>query len=140
MKLWNLLYLIVWLVFLDFVLVLTPVGDRNLLVWGHAILGVAVLALAYVNMTEIRKTKAPDRLKRISRVTLSFAAVQLVLGIFLFLSLVAGVEVPLTRLIDIVHVVIALAIITQASSVATAYDMWEEKEFKPKAEGAPSVA
>ncbi len=91
-------------------------------------------------MTEIRKTKAPDRLKRISRVTLSFAAVQLVLGIFLFLSLVAGVEVPLTRLIDIVHVVIALAIITQASSVATAYDMWEEKEFEPEAEGAPSVA
>jgi hypothetical protein len=27
------------------------------------------------------------------------------------------------------HVAIALAIITQASSSATSYDMWEEKEF-----------
>jgi hypothetical protein len=32
-------------------------------------------------------------------------------------------------IITFLHLVIALAIITQASSVATAYDMWEEKEY-----------
>jgi hypothetical protein len=29
-----------------------------------------------------------------------------------------------------IHIVCALAILAQTSSVATAYDMWEEKEFK----------
>ena len=32
--------------------------------------------------------------------------------------------------INVLHLVVALAIIAQASSAATAYDMWEEKEFK----------
>jgi len=27
------------------------------------------------------------------------------------------------------HIVIALALLAQSASVATAYDMWEEKEF-----------
>jgi len=31
--------------------------------------------------------------------------------------------------VTFLHLVTALAIITQASSVATAYDMWEEHEF-----------
>jgi hypothetical protein len=32
--------------------------------------------------------------------------------------------------INLLHLVVALAMIAQASSTATAYDMWEEKEFK----------
>jgi hypothetical protein len=37
--------------------------------------------------------------------------------------------------INFLHVAVALAIITQAASSATAFDMWEEKEFilKPEA-------
>jgi hypothetical protein len=31
--------------------------------------------------------------------------------------------------VNLLHLIIAVAIITQASSAATAYDMWEEKEF-----------
>jgi hypothetical protein len=34
-----------------------------------------------------------------------------------------------------VHVICALAILAQASSVATAYDMWEDKEFEMTAQG-----
>ena len=32
--------------------------------------------------------------------------------------------------VGVVHVVNALDIVSQASSSATAYDMWEEKEFQ----------
>jgi hypothetical protein len=39
------------------------------------------------------------------------------------------VTVPLVEVIIFIHIVIALAIITQASSVATAYDMWEDHEY-----------
>jgi hypothetical protein len=44
-----------------------------------------------------------------------------------------GLGIPSTMIfpISLIHLVIALAIITQASSVATAFDMWEEHEFTP---------
>lgn len=135
MKLWTLLYAMIWLVFLDFILVLTPVGHRDFLVYGHAVLGGAVLVLAYANLTGIQRTGAPARLMRISRVILNFSVLQVILGVLLFLDLGIGFEilagVSMRGLIDFVHVVIAFAVITQAASVATAYDMWEEKEFQP---------
>jgi len=39
------------------------------------------------------------------------------------------VSIPLVSVITFFHIVVALAIITQAASVATAYDMWEEHEY-----------
>ncbi len=139
MKLWTLLYVMIWIVFFDFLLALTPIGDRSLLLYGHAVLGALVLALAYVNLTEIRRTQAPDRLKRIARATLSLAAAQPILGILLFLPIPAN-GISVRGIIEFIHVVVAFAIITQASSVATAYDMWEEKEFLPESAGASSIA
>jgi hypothetical protein len=41
-------------------------------------------------------------------------------------------DVPFGLVVNILHLIIALAIISQASSTATAYDMWEEKEFTAK--------
>jgi hypothetical protein len=36
---------------------------------------------------------------------------------------------PFAGVIETLHAIMALAIITQAASMATAYDMWEEHEF-----------
>jgi len=39
------------------------------------------------------------------------------------------VSIPLAQVVTFIHLMTALAIITQAASVATAYDMWEEHEY-----------
>lgn len=59
------------------------------------------------------------------------ASLQAILGVTLYVGLTLGFGIPSTVIfgISLIHLVIALAIITQASSVATAYDMWEEHEF-----------
>jgi hypothetical protein len=104
----------------------------------HALLGLLLLFLTVSNARHLNKLPVPDRLKRISRVTAGFAIVQLATGLAL-----GGVHhlVPDLRFVPTIlqgiHVVCALAILSQASSVATAYDMWEEKEFQ---EGKESSA
>jgi len=40
----------------------------------------------------------------------------------------------------VLHVLTAFAIITQAASVATSYDMWEEKEFEVAAPSPEAAA
>jgi hypothetical protein len=72
----------------------------------------------------VNKTQAPDRIKRLVKTTTTFTVVQAVLGIMLFLNILSSFWI-----IDLMHVFISFAIITQASSAATGYDMWEEKEF-----------
>ena len=37
--------------------------------------------------------------------------------------------VPYGWVVNLFHLIFGLAIIAQAASTATAYDMWEEKEF-----------
>jgi hypothetical protein len=130
MKLWQRLYNTVWLAFFSCVMIPRWMGSYA----GppvHVLLGLALLIMTRTNARRLAALPVPQRLKRISAVTLGFAVFQLAGGlafgaiVHLFPNLpVAG---PLLRG---AHVVCALAILAQASSVATAYDMWEEKEFE----------
>jgi hypothetical protein len=128
-KLWASLYLMVWLTLLEFLTLTYLSGGFGLL--AHAGTGVAVLALAAFNRYRLVRTAAPARLKRIAKATLGLAAAQPVLGVLLAV-LPIGREV-----VGFLHLLAAFAIITQAASTATAYDMWEEKEF---AAGPPAEA
>jgi len=96
-------------------------------------LGLVILGLAHYNNASIKKTEAPARLKRTTKATAVLASIQAILGVTLYVGLTLGLGIPSTMIfaISLIHLVIALAIITQASSVATAFDMWEEHEFTP---------
>ncbi len=128
MRLWKPLYAMVWVAFLQIVIILLP-RFSVYLVDAHLGLGLVILALAHYNSAKIKKTEAPNRLKRIAKSTAILATIQVILGLVLYTGLRFNLDIPLLSIVSFLHVVTALAIITQASSVATAYDMWEEKEF-----------
>jgi hypothetical protein len=96
----------------------------------HALLGVAMLAVTWSNVRNLGNLPVPPRLSRISKAAAGFAVFQLVVG--LTLGAVAHFAPNLIIVSNILrgaHVVGALAILAQSSSLATGYDMWEEKEF-----------
>ena len=128
MSVWKQLYAIVWLAFLQIIIITLP-RFTIYLVDAHVVLGLTILALAHYDNAQIRKTNAPNRLKRIVKATAILATFQIILGVILYANLRLSVNVPLVPVISFLHLVTALAIITQAASVATAYDMWEEKEY-----------
>ncbi len=134
MELWKWMYALIWLAFLEFVLVLVPVGYLVALVDAHAVVGIAVLAVAHRNARALKATAAPDRVKRIARAAAGSADAQVVLGLLLWANLVGNVTFlggAVFTVVLLIHLVLAVAVITQASSAATGYDMWEEKEFLP---------
>lgn len=124
MKLWARLYLLIWLAFAQFFV--TLFSEMFGVVYLHFLVGLAVLVLAVMNYRDVMRTSAPDRAKRISKAIPGMAAFDGLLGIPLYLFEEGTVHWAIT----VLHLVVALAIIAQASSTATAYDMWEEKEFK----------
>ena len=128
MKIWKQLYLIVWLTFLQIIIILIP-GMVSGLVDLHAVLGFVILGLAHYDYATLKRTEAPNRLKRIAKSTAVLATFQVILGVVLYANLRLNVSIPLVQVVTFIHLVTALAIITQASSVATAYDMWEEHEY-----------
>jgi hypothetical protein len=128
MKVWKQLYLVVWLAFLQIIIILLP-RFGSYLVDLHAVIGLAILGLAHYDNAKLKKSNAPNRLKRIATSTAVLATVQIILGLILYADVRLNVNVPFVDVVIFLHLVIALAIITQASSVATAYDMWEEHEF-----------
>lgn len=128
MRLWGKLYILIWLAFAQFVLAaLTQVIRFS--VDFHFLAGLAVLGLAHVNYRNLKKSAAPNRVKRIAKTTAIMATIQPLLGLPLYASIRIGFALPFEWAIAILHLVVALAIISQASSTATAYDMWEEKEL-----------
>ena len=128
MKIWTQLYLLVWLTFLQIIIILIPsIGGG--LVDLHALLGFVILGLAHYDYAALKGTEVPNRLKRIAKSTAVLATFQVILGIVLYANLRLNVSIPLVQVVTFIHLVTALAIITQASSVATAYDMWEEHEY-----------
>jgi hypothetical protein len=130
MSIWKQLYALVWLAFLQIVIAIVTIpGLKIYLVYGHVALGLVILGLAHFNNAQIKKTEAPNRLKRIVKATAVLATIQPIFGIVLLVNIILGIGALLEGVIAFFHLVIALAIITQASSVATAYDMWEEKEI-----------
>ena len=127
MKLWQSLYSMVWLCLFTLIAATLDVIPYKAPV--HAALGLAVLGLAFRNKAALAKSQAPARLKRISTATASISVMAAVTG--------ALMAVPPLHFLDVLwrvlHLCTIVAISTQAGSVATAYDMWEEKEFAPPA-------
>ena len=124
LRLWAGLYLLIWLAFAQFFV--TAFSEAFGALYLHFAVGLAVLVLAIMNYRGLMNTSAPDRVKRISRVIPGMAAFDGLLGIPLYVFTDGTVHWA----INILHLAVAVAIIAQASSTATAYDMWEEKEFK----------
>lgn len=129
MQLWRKLYNTFWLAFFTCVLVPRWLGT-GIGYPVHFLLGLFLLLMAAANVKKLKMLQVPDRLKRISKVTFGFAIFQLLTGLTLggLRHLALDITIVPTVLHG-AHVVFALAILAQASSVATAYDMWEEKEF-----------
>ena len=134
------MYLIIWVAFLQILFILfSPLGDTvNLGI--HIVIGLAILGLAFTIYRGVARTACPDRIKRITRTTWSLAVFQGVLGLALALGMALSWGSLYTDVVSFLHVANALAIITQASSSATGYDMWEEKEFQvPSAPATTSL-
>jgi len=131
LALWKTLYAMIWLASLQILIIVMP-RFTLYLVDLHALLGLIILGLAHYNNAKIKRTEAPNRLKRIAKSTAILATAQIILGLILYANLRMNVAIPLVEVIIFIHIVIALAIITQAASVATAYDMWEDHEYDTK--------
>jgi hypothetical protein len=131
MKLWKRLYNTIWLAFFSCVLIprwMGPYAGPPV----HVLLGLAMLAMTRSNAQRLAALPVPPRLQRISKATSGFALFQAVGGLAL------GAVTHLIPSIPVVgsvlrgaHVVCALTILAQTASLATGYDMWEEKEFGP---------
>jgi hypothetical protein len=132
MMLWQKLYGTIWLAF--FACVLIPRWGFQILKPIHIILGLVLLVLTQINRKQLAALPVPDRLKRICSVTAGLAVFQLISG--LALGTIFRFAPKAYPAIKVIHIVCALAVLAQASSVATAYDMWEEKEFGPAPESS----
>ena len=124
LKLWARLYLMIWLAFIQFFV--TAFSEIFGVLYLHSVVGIAILVLAIMNYRELMKTSAPNRVKRISKAIPGMAAFERILGFPLYLFK----EGTIHWTVNVLHLAVALAIIAQAASTATSYDMWEEKEFK----------
>lgn len=132
MKLWMALYGMIWIVFLEFLLVMTPSASAALL-YLHIALGFGIIGLAYYDFHGVRRTAVPARVKRIARSSFRLSVAIGILGLLVYFGIGADwmilFGVTLSGLFLFFHVVGAFAVITQAAAVAIAYDMWEDKEF-----------
>jgi len=129
MENWKNMYLVIWVAFVQILFILfSPLSDMlNLAV--HVVIAIAILGLTFTIYRNVGRTPCPDRIKRITRTTWYLAVFQGVLGIVLALGVALSFGSIYVEAVSLLHVGNALAIITQASSSATAYDMWEEHEF-----------
>ncbi len=139
MKLWQALFAMIWITFLEFLLVMathvpTFAGWATALTYLHAALGFGILLLALSNYQGVRQTTIAGRVKRTAQSTFQLSILMAVLGVILLFPdyltwVIPLIGVSLFYAIVFVHVVNAFAIITQAAAVAIAYDMWEDKEL-----------
>ncbi|MGA8710749.1 MAG: hypothetical protein ACLP8Y_09460 [Thermoplasmata archaeon] len=132
MKLWSTLYLLIWIVLLEFLLGMWPTPPA-VIPYLHLVLGFGIILLCYHTFDQLRKTRVPGRVKRIAKASYGISILMAVLGLLLWFNVgsdwfVFGFSVY--RGILVLHIANALAIITQAAAVAIAYDMWEDHEFE----------
>ena len=123
------MYLLVWIAFLQIVIIIFPVLGLTPSYYLHTFVGLILVGVAMASYSLVRKSACPDRIKRISKTTAILAVIQGILGILLLAGIMLHFGTVFQGIILFIHVVNALAIITQASSSATAFDMWEQKEF-----------
>jgi hypothetical protein len=125
------MYGLIWLSFIQILFVFySPFGADAMTVAVHAPLGLLVFVLAFYVSRKVQASACPDRIKRITKTTRNLALLQGIIG----LTYAGAISVSLADIylwaISLIHVANSLAIITQASSSATGFDMWEEKEFQ----------
>ena len=134
------MYALIWVALVQILLVLFPLyGDT--LTFAHMAVGAVVLVMAYLIRSQVMESQCPNRIKVIVKTTFGLAILQAVLGVALEGAIQAGNSFGfLVGAIQLLHAVNGLAIITQASASATAYDMWEEKEFAPSAPASSAPA
>ena len=138
MKLWMTLYMMIWVAFIEFLLVMTP-GGSSVLVYLHIVLGVIIIGLAFYNFSGIRKTRVMGRVKRIAQASFNLSGAAGIFGVLIFFgigkaSVIPVINISIYGLILFFHVISSFAIITQAAAIAIAYDMWEDKEFLKETE------
>jgi hypothetical protein len=138
MKLWSLLYLAIWVVFLEFLFGLWP-EPPVYVPYLHLVLGLGIVLIAYSAFDQLRKTRVPGRVKRVAKASWNLSIATVALGFLLWFNLGSDWDVPIAnvsiyRAILFLHVTLALAIITQLAAVAIAYDMWEDHEFEKETE------
>lgn len=125
------MYGLIWLSFIQILFVLySPLGNDVLTIAVHAPLGMVIFGLAFLVSHNVQSSGCPDRIKRITKTTRNLALLQGLLGFVLAAGISMGWADLYLYIISLLHVANALAIITQASSSATAFDMCEEKEFQ----------
>ena len=128
MPLFQRLYNTVWLAFFSCVLLPRWMG----LYPGapiHVALGILMLFMTITNARRLAVLPVPARLKRISKTMAGIASFQAVCGVAFggVKHMLPDVPVVGTAL-QVAHIVCALALVAQSGSLATGYDMWEEKE------------
>jgi hypothetical protein len=129
MQLWQKLYNTVWLAFFSCVLIPRWMGSMVGLP-VHALFGLAMLFMTWTNARRLDELPIPPRLRRISKAAMGYAVFQILIG--LALGVLAHLAPNLTIVSYVLrgaHVVGALAILAKSASLATGYDMWEEKEI-----------
>lgn len=137
MKLWASLYGFFWFAVLQIVLGVVLAlgsGPTGSVPYVHAGIGGILLVWAYVNFRVVRGTRAPGRTQRTVAATFGITVLMALLGVLLWFRIGAGTNVfgvTVNEGIALIHLVGALAIVTQAASAATGFDMWEEHEFDP---------
>jgi hypothetical protein len=137
MKTWAVMYALIWASFFQIFLIvflLSVLPSAGFLyeatIAVHVAVGIAVIFLAVTSFRLVNATTCPDRIKRISKTTAILGGVQGLLGVILLALMHFNISTTIQNLVLLLHVVNALAIIAQASSAATAFDMWEEREFE----------
>lgn len=130
MRTWQLMYLIIWIAFFQIIFILFSPLTYSVNVVVHGLIGITILVLAFQVNRELSGSSCPDRIKRITKTTRNMAVLQGALGIALGVGYALSWGSLYEGVVSFLHVANALAIITQASSSATAFDMWEEKEFQ----------
>lgn len=138
MKLWMALYSLIWIAFIEFLLVMTPGGFSGLL-YLHIAVGVIIICLAFYNFSGLRKTRVMGRVKRIAQSSFTLSVAAGIFGVLIFFDIGKAIVIPVINtsiygLILFFHVVCAFAIITQAAATAIAFDMWEDREFLKETE------
>ncbi len=133
MKLWASLYTLIWLGFMAIFLSAIDGVERSFLdflewpfFYLHIILGVVIVVVAGYNANELQKTETPMRIKRVARTAFGMSIASAITGF------IRVVDNEYICFISAIHILVTIAMITQASSVATAYDMWEEREYEEK--------
>ena len=140
MKLWASLYGFFWFAVLQIVLgVVLAVGPgpSGPVAYLHAAVGAIVVIWSFANFRAVRGTRAPGRTKRTVAATFAIAVLMVLLGLLLWFGVGSGASLlgaSVDAVIGVLHLIGALAIVTQAASTATGFDMWEEREFEQETE------